>query len=183
MSQENNDHEVATLGGGCFWCIQAVFDQVKGVSKTLCGYAGGHVPNPTYEQTCSGTTGHAEVVQITFDPNIISYKEILEIFFSVHDPTTKNRQGNDVGPQYRSIILHHDEKQKKIAEQVINELNEAKIWENSIVTEVVPLKTFYPAEEYHQQYFKKNPNQPYCQYVISPKISKFREKFVSKLKD
>ncbi len=183
MTQEKETtFEVATLGGGCFWCIDAIFEQVKGVIKTEVGYSGGHVPSPTYEQVCTGTTGHAEVVQISFNPQVITYREILEIFFAVHDPTTKNRQGSDVGPQYRSIILYHSEIQKKVAEEVIQKLNKANIWENPIVTEIVPFQEFYPAEKYHQKYFKKNPMQPYCQYVISPKLSKFRKKFTSKLK-
>ncbi len=184
MKQEKqHGMKLATLGGGCFWCLEAIFEQVRGVIKVTSGYAGGHVPNPTYEQVCTGTTGHAEVVQILHDPKIIDFQELLEIFFSIHDPTTKDRQGNDVGPQYRSIILYHDETQKKIATQVIKELNESNHYKKPIVTEIVPFNEFYPAEEYHQQYFKNNPNQPYCQYIIFPKINKFRTKFSKKLKE
>jgi len=182
----NNQHpssiEIATLGGGCFWCIEAVFEEVDGVVNVISGYAGGHVENPTYEQVSTGTTGHAEVCQIYFDTTKISYREILEIFFSVHDPTTLNRQGADVGEQYRSIILYHSPQQKKIAETLIAELDQAKVFNNPIVTEVKPLKTFYPAEEYHQDYFKKHPNQAYCALVIQPKLEKFRKHFPEKRK-
>jgi peptide-methionine (S)-S-oxide reductase len=177
-----DETRVATLGGGCFWCLEAVFDELQGVERVVSGYAGGHVPNPTYQQVCTGTTGHAEVVQITFDPRVISFRELLQVFFAVHDPTTPNRQGADVGPQYRSIILYHDQEQKEIAEQVIAELEAARVWPNPIVTEVVPLQAFYPAEEYHQQYFKRNPQQPYCQVVIVPKVAKLRKAFGEKLK-
>ena len=177
-----NEKEVATLGGGCFWCLEAVFDELQGVEQVVSGYAGGHVPNPTYQQVCTGTTGHAEVVQITFDPQVISYRDLLHVFFAVHDPTTPNRQGADVGPQYRSIILYHDEGQKQVAEEVIAELEAAGVWANPIVTEVVPFQAFYPAEAYHQQYFKRNPWQPYCQVVIAPKLAKLREVFGARLK-
>lgn len=177
-----DEKQVATLGGGCFWCLEAVFDELQGVEQVVSGYAGGHVPNPTYEQVCTGTTGHAEVVQITFDPRLISYRELLQVFFAVHDPTTPNRQGADVGPQYRSIILYHNGEQKQIAEGVIAELEAARVWPNPIVTEVVPLQAFYPAEDYHQKYFKNNPWQAYCQVVIAPKVSKFRKEFGARLK-
>ncbi len=179
---KNNDVKVATLGGGCFWCLEAVYDEVKGVISVESGYSGGHVENPTYEEVCTGSTGHAEVVQIHYDPKIISFKELLEIFFTIHDPTTLNRQGNDIGTQYRSIILYHDEEQKKIAVETIKAFNEAKIWKNPIVTEVVPFKKFYRAEEYHQKYYKRNPNQGYCKFVIEPKVAKFRQKYLDKLK-
>lgn len=175
-------YELATLGSGCFWCTEAVFDQLNGVVKVESGYAGGTVPNPTYREVCSGLTGHAEVGQITFDPHVIAYREILEVFFATHDPTTLNRQGADVGTQYRSVIFYHDDVQKQIAAQVIQELNAAKIWDAPIVTEIAPLNVFYRAEDYHQEYFVNNPSQPYCQVVISPKVAKFRKKFVDKLK-
>src|SRR5438874_6491778 len=154
--------ETATLGGGCFWCLEAVYNELRGVERVISGYAGGHVPNPTYEQVCSGRTGHAEVVQVTFDPEIISYREILEVFFTIHDPTTPNRQGADVGTQYRSAIFYHSPEQKAIAEQVIAEINAAHIWDAPIVTEVVPFQAFYQAEDYHQEYFQNNGDQPYC---------------------
>lgn len=174
--------QVATLGGGCFWCLEAVFEQLKGVEKVESGYSGGTVVNPSYQQVCTGTTGHAEVVQITFDPQTITFKELLEVFFTIHDPTTLNRQGADVGPQYRSVIFYHDEGQKAIAEQVIREITAARIWDAPIVTEVTPFTAFYKAEEYHQEYFRKNPNQPYCRVVIAPKVAKFRQRYLAKLK-
>ena len=174
--------EVATLGGGCFWCLEAVFQELKGVEKVESGYTGGTGADPTYREVCSGTTGHAEVVQVTFDPEAISFEEILEVFFTIHDPTTMNRQGVDVGTQYRSAIFYDTPEQKKIAEQVIKEVNAAGIWDEPIVTEVTPLKTFYPAEDYHQEYYKINPEQPYCQVVIAPKIAKFRKQYLTKLK-
>ena len=174
--------EMATLGGGCFWCTEAVFSELRGVEKVESGYAGGTVPDPTYEQVCSGKTGHAEVVQITFNPGVISYNELLEIFFTVHDPTTLNRQGADVGTQYRSIILYHNDEQKAVAEQVIREVDSAQIWKRPIVTQLKPFVTFYRAEDYHQQYFEQNPRQSYCQFVISPKVAKFRQHYLSKLK-
>ena len=177
-----NNNEIATLGGGCFWCTEAVFSELRGVERIESGYAGGTTPDPTYEQVCSGKTGHAEVVQITFNPRVISYKELLEIFFTVHDPTTLNRQGADVGTQYRSIILYHNDEQKAVAEQAISEVNSSKIWNRPIVTQVKPLETFYKAEEYHQQYFKQNPRQTYCQLVISPKVAKLRQHYLAKLK-
>jgi peptide-methionine (S)-S-oxide reductase len=173
---------IATFGGGCFWCIEAIFEKLKGVTKVESGYSGGKIANPTYREVCSGLTGHAEVVQIHFDPGIISYKELLTVFFSVHDPTTLNRQGADVGTQYRSVIFYHNEKQKLEAEAFIHELEEQKIFDGSIVTEVILAEAFYTAEEYHQNYFESNPSQPYCQVVINPKMDKFRKKFKDKLK-
>jgi len=174
--------EVATLAGGCFWCIEAAFDEIRGVLTVESGYSGGITTSPTYEQVCSGTTGHAEAVQVTFDPNVVSFQDILHIFFTVHDPTTPNRQGADVGIQYRSVIFYHDEKQKKIVEQVIKELEDQKVWDNPIVTQVVPFKKFYQAEQYHKQYFSRNPNAGYCRVVIAPKIVKLRKKYREKLK-
>lgn len=175
--------ETATLGGGCFWCVEAVYQDVKGVERVVSGYAGGHVENPTYQQVCTGRTGHAEVAQITFDPDVISYEEILYIFWRVHDPTTLNRQGNDVGPQYRSAIFYHNEEQKAIAECSLAETEAAKVWPNPIVTEIAPLDTFYEAEDYHQNYYRNNPYQPYCMYVIDPKVRKFRKSFQERLKE
>lgn len=174
--------EYATLGGGCFWCLDAVFVELKGIKSINSGYAGGSVDNPSYQQVCSGRTGHAEVVQIEYDENLISYEDILDIFFFIHDPTTLNRQGNDVGTQYRSIILYHNENQKMIAEKKISELTNEKVYRNKIVTEIVPLESFYKAENYHQNYFAMNPKQPYCSYVIEPKVSKFRKHYLDKLK-
>lgn len=179
MSQQM---EQATLGGGCFWCVEAVYQDIRGVEKVVSGYAGGHVVNPTYEQVCAKNTGHAEVVQITFDPAQISYAEIVDIFWHVHDPTTPNRQGNDVGPQYRSIILTHDETQRQIAEQSKAAAEAAKLYAQPIVTEIVPLGPFYVAEGYHQNYFKQNGNQPYCRLVIDPKVRKFRKSYADRLK-
>jgi peptide-methionine (S)-S-oxide reductase len=186
MSQINSNaqtKESVTFGGGCFWCTEAVFEQLKGVEKVESGYSGGTVPNPTYQQVCSGDTGHAEVSQITFDPKVISLKEILEVFFTVHDPTTLNQQGNDVGTQYRSAIFYRNIEQKTVAKQVIKEIEAAKIWSGRIVTEVVPFKEFYRAEDYHQEYFRLHGQQPYCRVVIAPKVAKFREHFRDKLKD
>ncbi len=174
--------EVATLGGGCFWCTEAVFSELKGVEKAEPGYSGGSLPNPSYEQVCSGKTGHAEVVQVTFDPTAISYRDILDVFFATHDPTTLNRQGNDVGTQYRSVIFYHNEEQKATAEKTIEELTEAKTLNAPIVTQVEPFKAFYQAEEYHKNYFKRHPEQAYCQVVIAPKVAKFRKLFLPKLK-
>ncbi|MCA1553252.1 MAG: peptide-methionine (S)-S-oxide reductase MsrA [Chloroflexi bacterium] len=174
--------ERATLGGGCFWCTEAVFDDVNGVTDVVSGYAGGARPNPTYEQVCSGRTDHAEVIQLTFDPHVISYREVLAIFFGVHDPTTLNRQGADVGTQYRSVIFYHDDEQKRIAEDLIRELTTAKVWDKPIVTELAPYTAFYPAEEYHQEYFKQHPYQGYCQVVIAPKMAKFRKQHGERLK-
>ncbi len=174
--------EVATLAGGCFWCLEAVFDQLEGVEDVVSGYAGGHVPNPTYKHVCTGETGHAEVVQVMFDPQIVSYRDLLKVFFAIHDPTTLNRQGGDVGTQYRSAILTHSDEQEQAAEAVIGELNEAGIWDEPIVTEVSPFEVFYPAEEYHQEYFARNPYQAYCQIVIAPKVAKFRKQYLERLK-
>jgi peptide-methionine (S)-S-oxide reductase len=174
--------QTATLGGGCFWCLEAVYDDLRGVTEVVSGYAGGHVPNPTYEQVCTKMTGHAEVVQVTFDPAQISLREILEVFFTIHDPTTRNRQGNDVGPQYRSAIFYHDDEQRKVAEAVMEEVEAAQLWPDPLVTELVPLDTFYVAEDYHQEYFKNHPNAMYCQLVIAPKVTKFRKKYLAKLK-
>jgi peptide-methionine (S)-S-oxide reductase len=173
---------LATFGSGCFWCSEAIFERVKGVSKVVSGYTGGNIPNPTYEAVCSGKTGHAEVIQITYDPKIVSYDELLEIFWKTHDPTTLNRQGADVGTQYRSVIFYNDEDQKKKAENYKAELNKAGIWKDPIVTEISPLKKFYPAEKYHQDYYEQNPNQGYCSFVITPKIEKFEKIFKDKLK-
>lgn len=174
--------EVATLGGGCFWCLEAVFDQLNGVERVVSGYAGGKVPYPSYEQVCSGTTGHAEVVEITFDPRVITFNDLLNVFFTIHDPTTLNRQGYDVGTQYRSIIFYHTPEQQETAEQAIRELNAAKLWDTPIVTELEGYTTFFTAEEYHQQYFDRNPQQPYCQAVVAPKVAKARTHFMAKLK-
>jgi peptide-methionine (S)-S-oxide reductase len=179
---EMDEREVATLAGGCFWCLEAVFDDLRGVESVESGYAGGSVTNPTYRQVCAGTTGHAEVVQVTFDPQVVSFRELLEVFFTIHDPTTLNRQGADVGTQYRSAIFYHSPEQKEIAEQTISELNAEGIWDAPIVTEVVPLTEFYVAEDYHQEYYAQNASQPYCQMVVAPKVAKFRRKFLEKLK-
>jgi peptide-methionine (S)-S-oxide reductase len=175
-------YEVATLAGGCFWCLEAVFDQLNGVENVESGYAGGHVLNPTYRMVCTGETGHAEVVQITFDPSVISFKEILQVFFTIHDPTTLNRQGADVGTQYRSAIFYHTPEQKDVAEEVIAEMVAAQVWDDPIVTEITRITDFYPAEEYHRDYYLRNPNQPYCQVVIAPKVAKLRKHFLEKLK-
>lgn len=174
--------QAITLGGGCFWCLEAVFDNLQGVTDVVSGYAGGTAVNPTYQQVCTGATGHAEVVQIRFEPSVISFKEILEVFFSIHDPTTLNRQGADVGTQYRSAIFYHTVEQKQTAEETIQELMEEKIWDDPIVTEVAELEMFYPAEEYHQEYFARNPGQGYCQMVVAPKVAKFRRKYASRIK-
>lgn len=174
--------EVATLGGGCFWCVEAVFDNVRGVENVESGYAGGTVSNPTYQEVCTGNTGHAEVAQITFDPSVISYRDLLDVFFAIHDPTSVNRQGADVGTQYRSVIYYHSPEQKRIAEERIRELNEAKVYDKLLATEVAPFPGFYKAEEYHQRYFQQNPTQPYCQLVVSPKVEKFRHLFAERLK-
>lgn len=172
----------AVLAGGCFWCLEAVYQDLKGVEQVVSGYAGGHVVNPTYEQVCAKNTGHAEVVQLTFDPDVISYKEILEVFFTIHDPTTLNRQGNDVGPQYRSAIFYTDATQQQTAQSVIAEFEAQHIWNGKIVTEVKPLDVFYPAEAYHQNYFRNHPNAGYCSVIIQPKVAKFRSHFMEKLK-
>lgn len=174
--------EVATLGGGCFWCLEAAYLELKGIQSVVSGYAGGEVVNPTYHAVCAGTTGHAEVVQITFNPSVISYRDILQVFFTIHDPTTLNRQGADVGTQYRSIILYHSDEQKATAEAVIQEITQTGIWRNPIVTEVEPLDTFYTAEDYHQDYFANNPMQPYCRAVVAPKVAKVRKEFFDRLR-
>jgi len=174
--------EVATLGGGCFWCVEGSLNQLNGISKVISGYTGGHTDNPTYEDICTGTTGHAEVAQITFDPNVIDYRTLLIAFFAIHDPTTLNRQGNDRGTQYRSAIFTHNEEQQKIAQELIADLAANQVWDDPIVTEVKPLPKFYPAENYHQDYFAKNPFQPYCMAVVGPKVQKIREKFKELIK-
>ena len=174
--------EIATLAGGCFWCLEAVFDDLRGVESVESGYMGGESANPTYEEVCSGRTGHAEVVQVSFDPEAVSFREILEVFFVIHDPTTLNRQGNDVGTQYRSAIFCHSAAQKVTAQEVIANLETAKVYGDPIVTEIVPASKFYVAENYHQEYFRHNPAQPYCAYVVRPKVAKFRKHFLEKLK-
>ncbi|MBZ0091831.1 MAG: peptide-methionine (S)-S-oxide reductase MsrA [Sulfuricellaceae bacterium] len=181
-SPESPPLETATLGGGCFWCLEAVFAELAGVKRAVSGYAGGHVENPGYQAVCSGSTGHAEVVQINFDPASLSFRELLDVFFAIHDPTTPNRQGHDVGTQYRSAIFYHSPAQKAAAEERIAELNAARTWPGEIVTEVAPLKAFYPAENYHQDYFRLHGSQPYCQAVIAPKLAKFRARFAARLK-
>jgi|SRR5690554_249396 len=182
LEMNNPNIEKATFGGGCFWCTEAIFERVEGVTGVVSGYAGGHKKNPTYKEVCEGTTGHAEVVQVSYDPSIISYDEILEIFFKTHDPTTLNRQGADVGTQYRSIILYHNDEQKEKAEYYKSELDKSGAWDNPIVSEIKPLEEFYVAEDYHQDYYEKNPNQGYCAFVIGPKLDKFEKVFKNKLK-
>jgi peptide-methionine (S)-S-oxide reductase len=174
--------EVATLAGGCFWCLEAAFQDLKGVENVQSGYAGGRVANPSYEDVCTGTTGHAEVVQITFDPQVVSFEDLLHVFFTIHDPTTLNRQGADVGTQYRSAIFYHTPEQKATAERVIAELQAQKLWDEPVVTELKPLTAFYPAEEYHRDYFRRNPNQGYCRAVIAPKVAKVRKLYFDRLK-
>lgn len=174
--------ETATLGGGCFWCTEAVFEQVEGVEKVVSGYSGGRRPNPTYEQVCTGSTGHAEVVQISFDPTVTSYREILEIFFATHDPTTLNRQGGDIGTQYRSVIFYHSDEQRQTAEAVMAELQASNAYGQPIVTQLVPFEQFYPAEAYHQGYYRANPYQGYCSAVIAPKLAKFRKTYAEKIR-
>ncbi len=174
--------EVATLAGGCFWCLEAVYDELAGVASVVSGYMGGSVPDPDYEQVCGGDTGHAEVVQITFDPAVLSFRDLLEVFFAIHDPTTLNRQGNDVGTQYRSAIFCHSPEQERVAREVIAALERERVFDRPIVTEVAPAETFWPAEEYHQEYFARNPHQPYCMFVVSPKVAKFRKLFAGKRK-
>ena len=176
------EKEVATLAGGCFWCLEAVYEQLRGVEKVVSGYAGGQVPNPDYHSVCTGRTGHAEVVQVTFDPGEVSYRELLEVFFTIHDPTTPNRQGADVGTQYRSAIFTHSPEQEQTAREVMRDLEAEAVWENPIVTRVEPLTEFYPAEDYHQHYYARNPGQGYCRVVIAPKVSKFRQKYLSRLR-
>ena len=177
-----HDREVATLGGGCFWCLEAAYKELRGVESVVSGYAGGQTPDPTYQQVCAGGTGHAEVVQITYDPGVISFRDLLDVLFTIHDPTTPDRQGADVGPQYRSIILYHGPEQKEAAERAIAEVDAGGIWNAPVVTEVAPLEKFYPGEDYHQDYFERNPRQRYCQIVIAPKVAKFRQKYIAKLK-
>ena len=178
----NNQSQTITLGGGCFWCLEAVYDELKGVTDVVSGYAGGKIPHPSYELICTGTTGHAEVTQITFDPAQVTLRQILQVFFTIHDPTTLNRQGADVGTQYRSVIFYHTPEQKQVAQQVITELQAEKIWSTPIVTELSPLPEFYPAEDYHQEYYARNPEQAYCQFVIAPKVAKFRKLYLEQLK-
>jgi len=182
MNASQEVQEVATLGGGCFWCLEGALEQVRGVNRIESGYAGGTLTDPTYHQVCDGTTGHAEVVQVTFDPKVLSFRELLELFFAIHDPTTLNRQGADVGTQYRSVIFYHSAEQKQTAEALIAELNAGQIWPRPIVTEVVPFEKFYRAEDYHQEYFRRNPEHPYCQVAVAPKVAKLRQKFAAKLK-
>ena len=175
-------NELATLAGGCFWCLEAVFQPLRGVTKVVSGYTGGSVPNPSYQAVCTGATGHAEVTQVTFDPAVISFRDLLDVFFTIHDPTTLNRQGNDEGTQYRSAVFYHSPEQKTDAEGAIKELEAEKVWDDPIVTEVVPLETFYAAENYHQDYYARNATQPYCRAVIAPKVAKLRSKYLAKLK-
>ncbi len=186
MNAENNapqaEKEIATLGGGCFWCLEAVFGELQGVKAVESGYAGGRTANPAYREVCNGGSGHAEVVKITFDPAVVSYSDILQVFFTIHDPTTLNRQGNDVGSQYRSVVFYHSPRQKEVALQTISTLNAAQAWSDPIVTEVAPAPVYYPAENYHQRYFANNPAQDYCQFVVAPKVAKFRKNFLAGLK-
>jgi peptide-methionine (S)-S-oxide reductase len=175
--------ETATLAGGCFWCLEAVYQEMDGVVQVESGYTGGHIPNPTYQQVCSGSTGHTEAARITFDADVTSYRDILEVFFAIHDPTTPDRQGNDVGSQYRSAIFWHDERQRAIAEGLMRELDSEKIWDSPIVTELLPAGEFYKAEDYHQNYFREHPWQPYCAFTVAPKVRKFREKFSEKVRE
>jgi peptide-methionine (S)-S-oxide reductase len=178
----NSGKEIATLAGGCFWCLEAVYDGMKGVESVESGYMGGRTPSPTYEDVCGGNTGHAEVVQITYDPATVSFEDLLEVFFTIHDPTTLNRQGNDAGTQYRSAIFYHSPEQKAAAERVMARLTAAKLWKDPIVTELAPASTFHVAEGYHQEYYERNPYQPYCRAVVAPKVAKFRKQFLEKLK-
>ena len=178
---ESHEIETATLGGGCFWCLEAAYGELKGIEAIVSGYAGGFARDPSYEAVCSGTTGHAEVVQLTFDPTVISFQELLGVFFVIHDPTTVDRQGNDIGSQYRSIILYHCEKQLRVAREVMADLKKQGVWQSEIVTQLEPYSEFYPAEEYHQRFFARNPQHPYCQVVVSPKVAKVRQQFVAKL--
>ncbi|HUF38635.1 MAG TPA: peptide-methionine (S)-S-oxide reductase MsrA [Anaerolineales bacterium] len=176
------EKQTATLGGGCFWCLEAVYQELRGVESVVSGYSGGHVDHPTYQQVTGKKTGHAEVVQLTFDPETVSFREILDVFFTIHDPSTLNRQGADVGPQYRSAIFYHDDEQKRIAEAVITEFEAEGVYDDPIVTEVAPIETFFQAEDYHQNYYRNNPGAGYCQFVVRPKVAKFRSKFVEKMK-
>ena len=178
----NQVNQTATLGGGCFWCLEAIFDNLKGIESVVSGYSGGSVPDPSYQEVCTGNTGHAEVIQITFDSRIISYKELLEVFFTIHDPTTLNRQGPDVGTQYVSVIFYHTPEQNEVAKEVIAEFDAKKIWDKPIITEITPFKAFYPAEEEHQKYFMRNPGNQYCSLVIAPKVTKFRKQYMAKFK-
>jgi len=174
--------EIATLGGGCFWCLEAVYQEMHGVTRIESGYMGGHLDQPTYQDVCTGRTGHIEVVQVTFDPALISYRDILDVFFAIHDPTSRDRQGNDSGPQYRSAIFYHDEAQHAAAQQAIRDLETEAVYTRPIVTEVLPATTFYKAEDYHQEYFRNHSEQPYCAFVVAPKVQKFRQKFTSRLR-
>ncbi|MSQ33677.1 MAG: peptide-methionine (S)-S-oxide reductase [Dehalococcoidia bacterium] len=174
--------EVATLAGGCFWCLEAVFEQLRGVEKVVSGYSGGQAPNPSYRQVCSGTTGHAEVVQVAFDPQALSFRDLLEVFFTIHDPTTLDRQGPDEGTQYRSAVFYHTPEQQATAKQVLADIAAARLWKQPLVTQVVPLQAFYPAEDYHREYYRRNTYQPYCQVIIEPKVAKFRKQYLAKLK-
>jgi peptide-methionine (S)-S-oxide reductase len=176
------NQETAYLGGGCFWCLEAVFDRLEGVTSVESGYMGGHVENPTYRQVCSGNTGHVEIVRVNFDADKLSFRDLLEVFFSIHDPTTLNRQGNDIGTQYRSVIFYTSEEQRRTAEQIISELNAERHWPNPIVTTVEPATKFFVAEDYHQEYYENNSSQPYCQFVVAPKVKKFQQKFAEKMK-
>ena len=182
MNTNLQNLETATFGGGCFWCLEPLYDSLKGVTDVVSGYAGGHTVNPTYQQVCSETTGHAEVIQVKFDPSVISYQEILEVFFTMHDPTTLNRQGNDVGESYRSIILYHNPAQLETAKTVIANLEQVKLWDRKFVTQLAPYTVFYRAEDYHQNYFANNPGQGYCRIIVAPKVAKFRKTFLEKLK-
>lgn len=181
-SSQPQDRETATLAGGCFWCLEAIYDELRGVEDVVSGYSGGSVPNPSYEMVCTGTTGHAEVVQLTFDSKVISFKQILQVFFTIHDPTTLNRQGPDVGTQYRSAVFYHSPEQKATAEELIAELEASRVWDHPIVTMVTPFEVFYPAESHHQEYFRRNPDQAYCRIVIVPKVAKFRKRYLDELK-
>jgi peptide-methionine (S)-S-oxide reductase len=181
MSNEQG-REQATFAGGCFWCVEAVFDELRGVERVESGYAGGHVPNPTYQQVCTGTTGHAEVVRVTYDPNVVAYRDLLGVFFSTHDPTQLNRQGADVGTQYRSAVFYHTPEQRETAREVIAELEAQRVWDAPVVTTLEPLTEFYPAEEYHRDYYRRNPGQGYCRAVIAPKVAKFRKQYLERLK-
>jgi peptide-methionine (S)-S-oxide reductase len=181
-AQSQNGTQIATLAGGCFWCLEAVFNDLQGITRVVSGYSGGKIPRPSYHQVCTGRTGHAEVVQIHFDPQVVSYNELLHVFFTIHDPTTLNRQGGDIGTQYRSAIFYHSPEQDEIARQVIQELTTERLWPDPIVTEVVPFQEFYPAEDYHQEYFARNPQQSYCQVVVAPKVAKFRKQYLTRLK-
>ena len=178
----SGERQVITLGGGCFWCLEAIYEQLQGVESVESGYSGGTAADPTYKEVCTGQTGHAEVVQVTFDPAVVSLQEVLEIFFTMHDPTTLNRQGADVGTQYRSVIFYRDDAQKAVAEAVMQEVRDEKLYDRPLVTQLVPFEAFYPAEDYHQEYFERNPEQGYCRVVIAPKVLKFREKFAAKMK-